>query len=221
MKDAICDLRFLLERGYRRSTAVKVVGDKYRLTKEERNLLLRCVYSRAEAEMHRRKLLSAEEVKGLSLAVDGYNVLITVESWLRGKPCIACDDGVVRDVSGVYGKHSFEKGITDVAIDRILEALKQLAPAAVTFVFDSMVSFSGRLCAYINERAANLRVSAEARTSRSPDAEVLRCGAEVVCTSDMAVIARAQRIFDLAGYVIPSEQLVRLPSCEDLYELRF
>ena len=220
MKDAICDLRYLLERGYRRSTALRVVGDRYRLTKEERNLLLRCVYARAEAEMHRRKLLSADDVRGRRLVVDGYNVLITVESWLRGRACVACDDGVVRDVSGVYGKHRFVKGVTDAAIDRILGALKRLSPEAVSFIFDSMVSFSGRLCAYINTRAEDLGMSVEARTSRSPDAELLICKG-VVCTSDMAVISRAPRVFDLAGYIIPAEQLLHLPGCEDLYELRF
>ncbi len=221
MKDAICDLRYLLERGYRRNTAVKVVGDRYRLTKEERNLLLRCVYPRAEAEMHRRKLITAEEISGQSLAIDGYNVLITVESWLRGKPVIACDDGVVRDVSGVYGKHRFTRGITDVAIDRIFMALSELSPAIVIFIFDSMVSFSGRLCTYINAKAEDCGISVEARTSRAPDAELLTSGASVVCTSDMAVIARASRVFDLAGYIIPAEELVQLPGCEDLYELRF
>ena len=221
MKDAICDLRFLLERGYRRSTAVKVVGDRYRLTKEERNLLLRCVYPRKEAEMHRRKLLSAKEIKGQKLAIDGYNVLITVESWLRGKPVIACDDGVVRDVSGVYGKHRFAEGITDVAIDRIFTALNELSPVMVMFIFDSMVSFSGRLCTYINAKAEDSKMSIEAKTSRSPDAELLASGTNVVCTSDMAVIEKAPRIFDLAGYVIPAEQVIQLPGCEDLYELRF
>lgn len=221
MKDAICDLRYLLERGYRRSTAVKVVGDRYRLTKEERNLLLRCVYPRAEAEMHRGKLVAAREVEGQSLAVDGYNVLITVESWLRKKPCIACDDGFVRDVSGVYGKHRFTQGITDIALERIFQALGELSPARVSFIFDSMVSFSGKLCSYINAKAGDFGISVEARTSRSPDAELLTSGASVVCTSDMAVIARASRVFDLAGYVIPAEQLIRLPECKDLYELRF
>jgi len=219
VKDAICDLRFLLERGYRRSTAVKVVGDRYRLTREERNLLLRCVYSRAQAEAHRRRLLSAEKVRGERLLVDGYNVLITVESWLRGRRVILCDDGVVRDVSGVYGKHRFERGITDVAIGRILEAVEALRPASVEMLFDSQVSFSGRLCARINSSAGGLRLLA--RTSRTPDAELLGDRDAVVCTSDMAVVERAERVFDLAGYVIPREELVHLPDCEDLYELRF
>lgn len=221
MKDAICDLRFLLERGYRRSTAVKVVGDRYRLTKEERNLLLRCVYARAEAEAHRRKLLTPGEVRGRTLAVDGYNVLITVESWLRGRAVIACDDGLARDVSGVYGKHRFEKGITDAALEAIFTSLEKLSPSNVEFIFDSMVSFSGRLCAYINRRAQHSEQRIRAKTSRAPDAELLNRSGEVVCTSDMAVIERARHVFDLAGYVIPQEKLVRLPDCEDLYELRF
>ena len=219
MKDAICDLRYLLERSYRRSTAVKVVGDRYRLSREERNLLLRCVYPRAEAEMHRKKLLTAGEVKGQTLVVDGYNVLITVESWLRGKPCIACDDGFVRDVSGVYGKHRHTE-VTDTALENIFQALGELSPAMVRFIFDSMVSFSGMLCSYINSRAREVELDIEARTSRTPDAE-LAANRDIICTSDMAIIARVQRVFDLAGYVIPADYLLRLPECKDLYELRF
>ncbi|WP_456473799.1 DUF434 domain-containing protein [Candidatus Pyrohabitans sp.] len=219
MKDAICDLRYLLERGYRRTTAVKVVGDRYRLSREERNLLLRCVYPRAEAEMHRKKLLTPAEVKGQTLVVDGYNVLITVESWLRGKPCIACDDGFVRDVSGVYGKHR-HTGVTDTALEGIFQALGELSPARVRFIFDSMVSFSGMLCSCINGRAREVDLDIEARTSRTPDAELV-ANRGIICTSDMAIIARVPRVFDLAGYVIPADYLLHLPECKDLYELRF
>ncbi|MDO8635402.1 MAG: DUF5616 domain-containing protein [Dehalococcoidia bacterium] len=34
-------------------------------------------------------------MKGKRLAIDGYNVLVTVESALQGKPVVMCDDGFV------------------------------------------------------------------------------------------------------------------------------
>jgi hypothetical protein len=104
-KEAIRDLRYLLNRGYPRETAVRVVSNHYCLSSEERHLLSRCVFSREEGEEHRRKLVRLEGVRGRTLGVDGYNVLITCESLLGGYPVIRCDDGLLRDLRAVRGKY--------------------------------------------------------------------------------------------------------------------
>ncbi|MBU2559796.1 DUF434 domain-containing protein, partial [archaeon] len=45
LKDPVHDLRFLLDREYNKDPAIKIVSDKYRLTKKQRNFLLRAVFS--------------------------------------------------------------------------------------------------------------------------------------------------------------------------------
>ncbi len=84
------------------------MADKYRLTKKERNFLLRAIFSKKEAEVHKKKLTG--NVRGKGLVVDGYNVMITVESFLNGKELFISDDGFVRDVSATFGNyHIYER----------------------------------------------------------------------------------------------------------------
>ena len=80
--DAVHDLRFLLSRGYNRKTSISIVGDKYQLGKTERQILYRAVYDEETAERHKEKKASVAKVKGKRLGIDGYNVVITVESML-------------------------------------------------------------------------------------------------------------------------------------------
>ncbi len=84
LRDPICDLRFLLNRGYREKRAVKFVADKYRLSKKQRNFLVRGVFSKKEAEKNKEKRIPISEAQG-RVMVDGYNVLITVEAMLKGE----------------------------------------------------------------------------------------------------------------------------------------
>ncbi|WP_297501032.1 DUF434 domain-containing protein, partial [Thermococcus sp.] len=97
LTEAYLDLKYLLNRGYRKKNALSFVANHYRLTAEERHLLARCVFPDSWMEEVRRKLLKPGELKGKTLAIDGFNVLITLESLLGGR-AILCEDGLVRDL---------------------------------------------------------------------------------------------------------------------------
>ncbi|TDA31893.1 MAG: DUF434 domain-containing protein, partial [Hadesarchaea archaeon] len=62
--EAVKDLRYLLDRGYPRELAVRVVSDHYCLPSQQRHLLARCVFSREEAEENRKKLVGMQEARG-------------------------------------------------------------------------------------------------------------------------------------------------------------
>ncbi len=220
MREAICDLRFLLNRGYRRKTALDFVSNRYRLDVKDRNFLVRSVFSKEEAEEHKRKLVGIEEIKGQRLTIDGYNVIITVESILTDKEVVLCDDGLIRDTSAIFGKHRISD-VTERAIDEIGRVLLECNAKSATFIFDSAVSHSGELCAFTGTKHEELGIETDARTSPNADLDVSE-GGGIICTSDRAIIKKTERVFDIAFCIArDGGRIKRLPTCEEIYEKVF
>jgi hypothetical protein len=196
---AVRDLRYLLNQGYPRDSATNFVANHYRLALGERHLLARCVFSRTEVAKHRVKAIGAREVEGRRLGIDGYNVLITVESILTGKSVIKCDDGYVRDLRAVFGKYRMSK-TTSRALDVILEIVTKARPKEVTILFDQQVSRSGELAAMARQALKRFRLVGNARTVVGADFKIRGFG--VVASSDRAIIERAKAIWDIPAEVL-------------------
>ena len=101
LTDAATDFRFLLARGYPRKNALGLVGNRYGLDEIGRRLLHRGVFAPELAHARRAKLRLLRDLPGLPLALDGHNVLITLECAGRGLPLVAADDGFIRDVGEI------------------------------------------------------------------------------------------------------------------------
>lgn len=201
--DAAQDLRFLLSRGYRRERSVDFVGDRYGLSRVERLILYRVVYDDATAARHRRKICSIEEVRGESLAVDGYNVLITVESLLSNQPVFICDDGVLRDIASAFRKHSISD-TTYSALKQIASVLVDASPKEVRVFFDKQVSKSGELAAYTQKLFLSQGLNASSQAVEMADKSSITFG-DVVASSDSVILEKADRVVD-----IPAEVALRL-----------
>ena len=200
LAEAAEDLRYLLARGYRREPALKLVGDKRRLSRLERLMLYRGVYDGATAEARRRKLADPAEASGRRLAVDGYNVLITLEAALSGAPLILCDDGVVRDLTASHGKHKATER-TAKALRLLIGFLKEAKPSEANFFFDSQVGGSGELAAKVGRMLAEAGLKGSARAVKRGDKAAL-LGGEIVATSDSALIDKARLAIDIAQKII-------------------
>jgi hypothetical protein len=198
-KEAIEDLRYLLGRGYGRISSVKFVGDKYLLDKPQRLLLYRGVYSPEGGALHRQKLVQPEGVRGKRLAVDGFNVLITVNSAIRGIPVYLCDDGLLRDVSETHSSASKEDFTKPLELTVL--ALGSLQTNNVHFVFDRLISRSGEFSKQVTQELKSNGINGGSSTATSADFEVLKKG-EIISSSDSVVVEKAPMIFDLAAYVI-------------------
>mgnify|MGYP000418544705 CR=1 FL=1 len=199
IKEAVTDMRYLLSRGYTRKSAAIFVANRYHLTKDERAILYRAVYDEETVRKHREKLVSPSFVNGRILAIDGFNVLITVESGLKGKVLVECDDGFIRDVSAVFGKYVISD-YTFRAIELILDYVSTLNPQKTLFFFDSPVSRSGELASNVRSYLRRHGIDGDARAIKKSDIAVLTYG-EVVATSDCVIIERADKVFDLAGQI--------------------
>lgn len=202
VEEAVKDVRYLLERGFPRSSAVDFVSDHYELELEKRHLLTRCVFSESEAKKHQEKLIEGSEIEGRKLGVDGYNVLITVESILKGEKIIKCDDGVVRDLQAIFGKYKMSDW-TEKALDKILRTVKKLGPEKVNLFFDKQVSKSGELAGLVRRKINNLDLRGNAQAIGGVDKKVWE--SEVSASSDRIIIERSQRTFDIPAEFLKTE----------------
>lgn len=205
LQEAARDLRYLLNRGYPRAAALTLVGNRHALTAAQRHLLHRGVFATAAAVARRAKLLILRHFAPQFLALDGHNVLITLECALRGLPLILADDGFLRDI-GAVSHHYRPSAFTAAALDRLAQYLAPCRPAAVRVFYDAPLSRSGDLAARTQEVLQASGLTATARAVPVPETE-LRAFPGLVCTSDTDLIDRLPRVADLAGEIIRAGNL--------------
>jgi hypothetical protein len=200
LQKAAEDFRYLLNRAYPRKAALELVGNRHGLTFDERHLLHRGVFSDADSESRRKRKIPIGKVRNRDLAIDGYNVIITVEAGLSGQPLILGDDGFIRDISGLSGR--FKKtGKTEEALQLIFEVVKKVKPYQTLFLFDSPISMSGRLAQEVRDLLKRESLLGDARALKVPE-KILIGFPGVIATSDTAIIDRSKKVVDLAGYII-------------------
>ncbi len=212
LQKAAQDFRFLLDRGYPRKAVLELVGNRHQLTSDERHLLHRGVFSDSDSKSRRQKKGSVKSVRRKDFAVDGHNVVITIEAGLSGRPLVLGDDGFIRDISGISG--SFKKTeTTEKTIRLIINALKLIKPHQTLLLFDAPISKSGELAEEVRAYLNKENLSGDALAVKVPE-RILIGFPGVVATSDTAIIDRSRKVFDLAGYIlrrnIESGSIIRL-----------
>jgi len=197
---SIDDYRYLREKGYPEKASLKLVGDKYRLSRTERNTLFRGVIPRDIARARRLKLLSPDALREEGVGIDWYNVLITVECFLKGFPLFISDDGVTRDSSATHG--SFRRtNVTDQAFDAIIRALGALAPRRLDVFLDSPIAFSGLMAEETRSRLTPLAIPFLVTLEHTADYP-LKSYSGIVASSDSVILDSARKIFDLPRFVV-------------------
>jgi len=189
--NAASDIRFLLDRGYPQKSAVGFVCAHYRLDVEARYLLSRTVLSCKVSEKRKAKFLPCDKIEGNSIIIDGYNIIIGMESILEKKAYL-CDDGVIRDIKGAFRSFRVSSN-TEEAVGLIFKFLKEMKPESVVFLFDAQISKSGMLARMVREKTGAVGLKGDARTSKHVDYDLKRCG-EIVASSDGVIIDEAERV---------------------------
>jgi len=205
LRVAVRELSWLLSRDYAIDSSIKLVGDRHDLTARQRLAVRRCACSDQQVTRRQKSLLPACDLRGRAIGVDGYNLLITVESALSGGAIFVGCDGCYRDRASVHG--TYRKVVeTGPALDVIFAALAELHPMRIDWFLDRPVSNSGRLRAFMLERlekpmnAVGFPLPSVILVD-SPDA-TLRSYEGVVATSDSAVLDRCAAWTNLAARVI-------------------
>lgn len=194
------DFRYLLNRRYPRKAALELVGNRYGLTFDERHLLHRGIFSNSDSKSRKKRIVPITGIRNKDLAIDGHNVLITIEAALSGRPLVLADDGFIRDISGLSGSFKKTKR-TEEAIQFIINVLKKWKPRQTFFLLDAPISMSGRLAEEIRNRLKRENLSGDAMAVKVPE-KILIGFPGIIATSDTAIIDRSKKVLDLAGYVI-------------------
>ena len=194
------DFRYLLGRGYPRGAALSLVGNRYNLEHTARQLLHRGVFAPEVAAARRAKLRLLSDLPGQPLAVDGHNVLITLECAARRLPLAAADDGFIRDVGQV--SRAFK---VSPATDRVLLLLADYLaghhPGPLEVLYDAPLSLSGELARRTAAVWAARGLAVTARAVPVPERELVSF-AGPVATSDTVLIDACAAVVDLAGEII-------------------
>ncbi len=205
LREAMADYVLLLSKGYAQPSSLKLVGDRFELTQRQRVALMRSACSHQQKASRLARRINMAQLAGEQIAIDGYNVIITIESALSGGVLMRGVDGCIRDLASV---HSTYRRVTETrpALELVGAALSDAGAAGVLWLLDSPVSNSGRLKTVMTQLAAEKGWLWEVKLVASPDA-VLRRTESIVATTDSAIIDSCTRWLDLAGEIITS----RLP----------
>lgn len=196
LKAAMSDLSWLLTRGYAGSSALKLVGDRYRLVERQRVAVARAACTDAALTNRARRSVEPDALRGRPLRIDGFNLLLTLESALGGGVVLACRDGCYRDLASVHGTYRRVEE-TEPALALAARWLATWGVGACTWLLDAPVTNSGRLAAMI--RAADSGWTAE--VVPDPDALLVQPG-NVVATADAGVLDRCGEWASLARHMV-------------------
>lgn len=212
LRFAVADFSLLLTKGYAAKSALKLVCDKFSLTERQRLAVMRSACSDRQLASRSEHRIEAKNLAGQSVAVDGYNVLITVEAAMSGGVIFVGRDGCFRDLASIHGTY---RKVTETipAVRLISEFLQELGTGKVLWLLDSPVSNSGRLKTLIGELAGKNNWNWEIQLLLSPDAELKKTDL-VVASSDSVVLDSCRSWVNLATEIItkklPSARVIDL-----------
>lgn len=196
--EAIKDIIYLYDRNYSERTVIQAVGNRYKLNREERMILFRGI-PKHTYNLH-INLLNADEIINKIIFIDGFNVLITIESYLNGIIVFQGIDGITRDIAGLHSKMS-KQDIRNKAISALMKSFELLKPKEIEFILDKQVSKSGELSHALNELFKKNNINGKAYTNRSVD-QILKTSNNIVCSSDSIIISKISAVFDLPYFII-------------------
>lgn len=199
LKIAQEEIQWLLDRGYKLSSIIELVGNHYQLSLRQRTALQRATSTKLQYEKRKSTQLSPEAAKDGFLYIDGFNLIITLEVALSGSILILGNDGVLRDLAGLRGTYRIIEQ-TNIALELIGKTLKKLDVPGVKFFLDSPVSNSGRLKSMILESLTNLGIYTEVQLV--PNADVVLSKMGRIVTGDSIILDSCQSWFNLSRVIV-------------------
>ncbi|MEM7136788.1 MAG: DUF434 domain-containing protein [Myxococcota bacterium] len=204
LRAAVADLSWLRTRGYADPSAIKLVGDRYQLRTRQRTAVGRCACGDQAKVRRADKRSSAATVGGQRLAIDGLNVITTLEVALAGGVLLLGRDGCVRDMASFHGNYRLVQE-TEPAVELLLQSLDDVGVAESFVYIDRPVSNSGRLANVIRETSTRFTTAVEPVLSDKVDA-TLKSSDSIVATADSAILDACDAWLNLASDVIEARR---------------
>ncbi len=196
---AVHDLCWLLTRGYAVKSSVKLTGDRYKLTSRQRLALQRASCSQQQEANRAQRKVEENEIFGSDIAVDGYNLLITIEAGLSGAVVLKCKDKTYRDLCGLHGSYR-KVNETKAAIELASKAFGELKAGHVQWIFDKPVSNSGKLKTMLYKFIQENQLNWDVELVNNSDTKLCKTD-EVVISSDSNIIDKCNSWFNGAEFI--------------------
>lgn len=197
---ALDDMHYLLSKDYPPRATLSLVGVRYRLRQRQILALQGMACSAKEVESRKLREVSAGALPGKEIFLDGFNVLIILETLLSGGYVFKGLDACYRDISSVHGSYKRVRQ-TEQALIIIGKALGELGVKRVIWIFDSPVSNSGRLKTLCYEIAKQHGFSWDVYLDKAPD-KYLIAENRLIASSDAWVLNRCHEWFNLISFII-------------------
>jgi hypothetical protein len=200
LRSAVEDLSWLRNRDYAEASALKLVGDRYRLRTRQRVAVGRCACSDTAKTLRASKLYEPGAVMGRPLLIDGLNVITTIEVALSGGVLLLGRDGCLRDMASFHGSYRMVLE-SERAVAILVDVVEVMSPSETTVYIDRPVSNSGRLAELVRRTAAARSCRLEATTADRVD-ERLKASTAVVASADSAILDRCGPWLNLARIAV-------------------
>jgi hypothetical protein len=215
--DACRDYSVLMNRHYPERGALKLVGDRYRLSRDQRTVLYRGISS-AETSVFRKSLL-VQEMRDEVVAVDGYNVLFTLLNYRLGRFTFIATDNVLRDAGSLHGRLRDERTFRECVI-LLMDFLASGQPSSVDIFLDSPVSHSEKHALAIRDMLKKWNLTGTCQTIRSADFALKNFQNGILATSDTVIIEKAVRpVVDLPRLILEKQYDADFIKISDLLAL--
>ncbi len=203
MRQAVADLSMLLTKGYAEKSSLKLVGDRFALTQRQRLAILRCCCSDQQLESRSKRKIGIPSCKNHPIAIDGYNLLITIESAISGGFIFIGRDGTYKDLASIHSTYrKVEETIP--ALELIGHFLEEMQIQEGLWFLDSPVSNSGRLKTIMEQIARDNHWNWQIKLTISPDAELIK-NHEIIASSDSVILDGCKKWINLAAEIIRSK----------------
>jgi len=107
------------------NSVLQIVGNRYKLNKRQRMAILRVGAAEQDIQLRKSKHLQPSDLKNKTVSIDGFNLLILLESALSGAFIFKGRDGTYRDISSVHGSYKRVQK-TEAAIILVGNVLKKM-----------------------------------------------------------------------------------------------
>ncbi|MDH3653098.1 MAG: DUF434 domain-containing protein [Myxococcales bacterium] len=201
---AVADLSWLRTRGYADASAVKLVGDRYRLRNRQRTAAKRCACSDSAQRDRASRQCDPEMMNARHLFIDGLNVITTIEVALARGVLLLGRDACLRDMASFHGSYRLVQE-TERAVEILVDVVDSLRPSEVTVYIDRPVSNSGRLAEIVRTTAARKGAPIQATTADRVD-ELLKASTVVVASADSAILDECGDWLNLARIAVERHQ---------------
>lgn len=199
LRAACHEVSWLLGRGYRLEPALRAVGEHHQLDARQRLAVQRSACSDGQQADRLRKSLPPERAARAPWAIDGFNLIISLEVALSGGVLLRGRDGALRDLAGLRGSYHLVEQTTS-ALVLLGAAVQRLGPERVQIWLDAPVANSGRLRARIAECAAAWQTTPAIELV--PDADRDLAGRSGVVSGDSAVLDACASWINLASWIV-------------------